>query len=220
VQDASLFSIELPPNGCADHRAVSAVVDLFNCQLATNGGFFGFTPPVCEYNLITPSAVVQYPDAGTVNMGLSSDFQQVIIGYVNASTYEAFHFSSLLSGQGWLVRDGAMYVNSSREFHGHAGSNSFVTEKAPRTAIGVTQDGTVLVFVVDGIETEKAGLSLYETAEVLMELGGWHVINVDGGGSSDAVLDGKIWSRPTCEDTPTPICERNVTSITCIKYAK
>jgi exopolysaccharide biosynthesis protein len=51
-------------------------------------------------------------------------------------------------------------------------------------------------------------------------VGAYHAINVDGGGSSDAVLRGQIWSRPTCQDTPTPICERNVTSVTCIRYAQ
>ncbi len=40
--------------------------------------------------------------------------------------------------------------------------------------------------------------------------------NLDGGGSSTSVYRGKVINRPTCKDTPT-ICERPVSSITCIK---
>lgn len=56
--------------------------------------------------------------------------------------------------------------------------------------------------------------------QIFTYVGAKHAMNIDGGGSSDAVLKGEVWSRPTCQDTPTPICERNVTSVTCIAYAK
>jgi exopolysaccharide biosynthesis protein len=43
------------------------------------------------------------------------------------------------------------------------------------------------------------GVDLYEFAWIMMEVGVYHGINVDGGGSTDAVLNGQVWSRPTCQ---------------------
>lgn len=286
VQDAARFTIELPPNGCAVRHNVSEGAALYNCELATNGGFFAFTPPACLNNLVINSSVLQYPGSDAVNMAVSLETKRVIIGYISAATHGQYKTSSLLQGNGFLVRNGKSYVNSSREFPNRPWNDSFVMEKAPRTAIGVANDGAVVVMVVDGVETEALGLSLYEFAEVwnwfsagpqaavdlahtivlcrhergvpelsfpglhgarlvvrlsfhacpnpialihllcphmrvqvLIDAGVRHAINIDGGGSSDAVLNGKVWSRPTCQDTPEPVCERAVTSITCIKYA-
>lgn len=39
--------------------------------------------------------------------------------------------------------------------------------------------------------------------------------NLDGGGSSVSVKDGKVIDKPTCMDTSL-VCERPVTSITCM----
>ena len=40
--------------------------------------------------------------------------------------------------------------------------------------------------------------------------------NLDGGGSSTSVYHGSVIDQPTCIDTSV-ICERSVSSITCIK---
>ena len=55
----------------------------------------------------------------------------------------------------------------------------------PRTAFGVTADGTIVSYVVDGrIENHSAGLTLAELADQMIALGAIHAINFDGGGSS------------------------------------
>lgn len=220
VQDASLFSIELYPNACKVRQNVTTAAAHLGCQLATNGGYFDFTPAACDYDLIVNGTVVQYVTDKQVGLGMSDKAGAVVIGYVSTSNYSSYGFRSLLSGNGWLVRAGVDYVNSSTEFQPKPWTNGFVTEKAPRTAIGVMNNGALFSMVVDGVETEALGLDLYEFAEILIDAGVYHAINVDGGGSSDAVLNGKVWSRPTCQDTPEPVCERPVTSITCIAYAK
>lgn len=212
---ASLFSIELGADGCATHRNTSVTAREFNCELATNGGFFAFTPPACEGNLIINSSVVQYPGLDRVNVAVMAN-GSTAMGYVSPANVGAYNFTSLLQGYYWLVRDGATYVQKSHEF---TGNSSFVTEKAPRTGVGITRDGAVMLLVVDGIEVTGVGIDLYEFAEIFMSVGAFTAINVDGGGSSDAVLDGAVWSYPTCNDTPVK-CERAVSSITCLRYGQ
>jgi len=113
-----------------------------------------------------------------------------------------------------LVRDGAFYVDKARDLDISSG---FVKIKAPRTAIATLPEGQVVLFQTDGVESTKEGLDLIELAEVLVEFGVRHAMNIDGGGSSVSVYQGRVIDKPTCQDTPTPICERAVTTITCIR---
>ncbi|MEM9196037.1 MAG: phosphodiester glycosidase family protein [Myxococcota bacterium] len=55
----------------------------------------------------------------------------------------------------------------------------------PRTAAGTSRDGrTVVLVVVDGRQPHSRGMTLYELAEFLIELGAHSAINLDGGGST------------------------------------
>lgn len=56
---------------------------------------------------------------------------------------------------------------------------------APRTALGITADGKVIVMVTDGRSGARSvGYTLYETAEMMRALGCVDALNFDGGGSS------------------------------------
>ena len=59
----------------------------------------------------------------------------------------------------------------------------------PRTAIGVTRDGTtLLIVVIDGRQPSwSVGMTLPEVANLLISRGAWRAINLDGGGSSSFV---------------------------------
>jgi exopolysaccharide biosynthesis protein len=115
-------------------------------------------------------------------MGWSAGKKTTTIGYLSEPT--GFNFSSFISGAGWLLRQGASYVNKSREY---SPTDGFYTEKAPRTGVGLSKAGAVMLLVVDGIETENEGVDLFEFAEIFASKGAWNAINLDGGGSSDMV---------------------------------
>lgn len=61
---------------------------------------------------------------------------------------------------------------------------TFVTNRHPRTAVGIRPDGTILLFTVDGRIKESAGMSLDELTKTLLWLGCTEAINLDGGGST------------------------------------
>ena len=88
-------------------------------------------------------------------------------------------------------------------------------EMAPRTAVGVTADGSLLLLVVDGEEDILAGANLYMMQDIFLSLHAVAAVNIDGGGSSVAVYKGKVVSHPTCADTPVE-CERAVLTTTCV----
>jgi hypothetical protein len=57
-------------------------------------------------------------------------------------------------------------------------------ERHPRTGIGVTADGRVLMVTVDGRYSGSAGVTLAEMGELMRSLGAKHAFNLDGGGST------------------------------------
>ncbi len=69
--------------------------------------------------------------------------------------------------------------------------------RAPRTAIGMKKDGTVLLLVVDGRSNLSKGLTLEELATYFLRLGARDALNLDGGGSSIMVIDGKAVNHPS-----------------------
>jgi exopolysaccharide biosynthesis protein len=73
----------------------------------------------------------------------------------------------------------------------------------PRTAVGVDRDGSTLwIVVVDGRQPGvSAGITLVELATLFESLGAWDTLNLDGGGSSTFVLQGKD-GTPRVINTP------------------
>ena len=84
------------------------------------------------------------------------------------------------------------------------GDDSLVTADHPRTAVGVSQDGSELfVMVIDGRTAESRGMSLPEAGTILRDMGAHNAVNLDGGGSSalaarTAGAEGSsIWNSPS-----------------------
>lgn len=82
----------------------------------------------------------------------------------------------------------------------------WVNLKNPRTAIGVRRDGTILLVVVDGQRHERSlpdgtvldgGATIEELRDVMLALGATDAMNLDGGGSSTMVIDGKVINTPS-----------------------
>ena len=70
--------------------------------------------------------------------------------------------------------------------------------RAPRTALGLTADGKLLLVVVDGrAEGFSSGMTLEELAFFMKELGAVSAMNLDGGGSSTLVVGGWVLNRPS-----------------------
>jgi hypothetical protein len=77
-------------------------------------------------------------------------------------------------------------------------AEGFGASRHPRTAIGWTPDGRLLLVVVDGRQPpHSAGMSLDELTWLFQRLGAADALNLDGGGSSAMVVDGAVVNRPS-----------------------
>ncbi|MHC1779930.1 MAG: phosphodiester glycosidase family protein [Bacteroidales bacterium] len=68
--------------------------------------------------------------------------------------------------------------------------SSFYTTRHPRTAVAIKNDGTIMLFTVDGRAKESQGMTLEELQKTLRWLGAKDIINLDGGGSTSMFIDG------------------------------
>lgn len=92
-----------------------------------------------------------------------------------------------------LIKEGSIYLTTKTEEFG----SDVAGGRAPRTALGLTKEGQILLVVVDGRQAASIGLTLLELALFMQELGAVEAMNLDGGGSSELVINDKIINRPS-----------------------
>ena len=63
--------------------------------------------------------------------------------------------------------------------------------------MGITKDNRALLVVVDGRRRSSVGFTLLELAQFMLEQGAVDALNLDGGGSSEMVIDGRIVNEPS-----------------------
>lgn len=94
-----------------------------------------------------------------------------------------------------LVQNGSLRItnNEERKFSGKA-----INENHPRTAMGYTRDGKLIILVIQGRSPGTAeGATLTQTAQILKDLGCVEALNLDGGGSSCLLVNGKETITPS-----------------------
>ncbi len=98
-----------------------------------------------------------------------------------------------VSGGPYLVMDGQVYIDEREERIRFSKNDSY----AARSAIGVDSNNKLYLITVDANKKNGfPGLSLRELAEFLYNIGLKDAINLDGGGSSTLVIDGKMVNNP------------------------
>ncbi|MBO5797279.1 MAG: phosphodiester glycosidase family protein [Clostridia bacterium] len=96
------------------------------------------------------------------------------------------------------------------------------SSRASRTAIGLTADGQVVMMVLDGRqEPFSAGGSMVEIAQIMLEAGCVHAINLDGGGSTTYLSKNEGSDEITLVNRPSDGFARSVaTSLVAVSTAK
>lgn len=180
-----------------------------NAILAINGDYYG----VRENGYVLRNGVIyrSTPSKNQEDLVIYKDGSFEIINESDVSleellkkgAYQVFSF-----GPG-LVENSKVSVSQNEEVGKAMSSN-------PRTAIGYISDNTLVFVVSDGRTNESEGLSLYQLATFMKNLGVKSAYNLDGGGSSTMVFQGKVINNPTTNGRN--ISERSVSDIVYIGY--
>ena len=196
VADVQLSSAEYLKTAFADNtygknvtQTTSDIAAANNAVLAINGDYYG----VQEKGYVIRNGVL-YREAAADNdvLCIYGDGSMKVVDpssvtaqeLLDQGVWQAFSF-----GPG-LLEDGDIPISLDTEVGRAKASN-------PRTAIGIIDDLHYVFVVSDGRSDESEGLSLYELAVFMQELGVKTAYNLDGGGSSTMYFNGNVVNNPT-----------------------
>jgi flagellar hook assembly protein FlgD len=108
-----------------------------------------------------------------------------------------------LGGGPVIVRDGKPVFRANEDF-----TATQLSPRAPRTAVGQRADGRILLVAVDGRQPGySVGLTNFELALALMQLGCVTASALDTGDSTTVAFDGQLLNRPSARAGERPVAE-------------
>jgi exopolysaccharide biosynthesis protein len=180
----------------------SSIAEENNAVLAINGDYYGARQSgyvirngIVYRNKGNGSDVMCIFANGTMEILNDKDYSADEL--VSMGVWQAFSFGPA------LVENSSVSVNVNSEVGQAMASN-------PRTAVGIIGTNHFVFVVSDGRTSESSGLSLYELATFMQDLGVKTAYNLDGGGSSTMYYNGSVINKPT---TNGRISERAVSDI-------
>lgn len=177
--------------------------DAVGVDLAVNANFFGIISgrnadiiglSKSDGDLVSP--VRAFGGRADPSIGFTTDSASVDYH----SPTDALRFQDAVAGVGMSSTDsleGTLLVDDGQSL----GSQARVVpgSRNPRTAAGVSQNGQTLILVtVDGRQPSwSVGMTLPELADLMIDLGAWDAVNLDGGGSTSFIYEGPDGQRVT-----------------------
>ena len=170
-------------------QSTSEIAASNNAVLAINGDYYG----VQERGYVIRNGVLYREEAGENDvLCIYADGSMKVVDPSTATAQELLEqgvWQAFSFGPG-LITDGEIDVALNTEVGKAKASN-------PRTAIGIIDDLHYVFVVSDGRSGESEGLSLYELASFMEQLGVQTAYNLDGGGSSTMVFQGEVVNNPS-----------------------
>jgi hypothetical protein len=121
----------------------------------------------------------------------------------NHDPFERWRVQTAVGGGPVLIQEGKIKITNEEErmFAGKA-----IHDKHPRTTMGYTKDGKLIILAIQGRTAGIAeGATLIQEARMLKDIGCWEALNLDGGGSSCLLINGKETIKPSDPNGQRPI---------------
>lgn len=159
-------------------------------QIMINGGLFNMSTGHNVMSFVCDGKEQNYQN-GFTGMGvLGSDPAKLVYGTDRARKWKYF-----MTAYPMLVING-----KANTVYGNASNLNYLTL---RSAVGVREDGTLLILTVD-----KPGMKFAEMAKIFVEYDAQYAMNLDGGGSVRKMHENKVMN--------TPIENRPVDNVFCV----
>jgi exopolysaccharide biosynthesis protein len=153
-----------------------------------------YTDSTNQFPLASQTAVNAYKDSSSIiikdNLSQLGDFKK-------------WKMQTAIGGGPVLLQNGVTKITNNEEmkFGGKA-----IMDKHPRTAMGYTKDGKLIVMAVEGRFPGKAeGANLEQLSRLLIGLNCEEALNLDGGGSSCLLVNGKQTITPSDKEGQRPV---------------
>ena len=185
IKDPSrVYVYTLPDYNAAHGMLLTEMVEAEGAIGGVNGGGFydggGLGDGTAPYGFVFSRGVCRNSLDGSCSMAGFDSENRLVVGYL--TYYEAANMG---------IRDALTWgppliINGNPVDVGYGGGLN------PRTAIGQTADGTVLLLVIDGRQPSSIGASYNDLIGIFTQYGAVNAYNLDGGNSAGMVYNGEI----------------------------
>jgi hypothetical protein len=175
---AYMCSVRLLPAGPAafDHGGTGIVRDYVVDKTGCSDGAMGRNGGIV---LSAPPATDEATELLAMQPGTSMQLRWSL-GWTDVS--------EMIGGMPILVQDGQVVAPNC--------TSSFCRPN-PRTGIGYTARGGIILVCVDGRQRRSRGVTLVQFAQIMRSLGAVDALNLDGGGSTTMVVNGQVVNHPS-----------------------
>lgn len=123
----------------------------------------------------------------------AGDSLDVFLGF---SDEKLTNIDQVVGGGGRILRNGSDATGENQQTEGIA--EAFLSNRHPRTLVATNRDQSkAWLIVVDGRQAASLGMSFPEMAKMLLDLGAWDAVNLDGGGSTTMVFRDEVVNSPS-----------------------
>lgn len=155
----------------------------------------GTIQEIGSHNLIIPEDGFVISAHGQGAQWLKANAYEGMRALVFSKIWEQWdqRLKHLISGGPQLLKGGRPEITAQQERF----QPDITQGRAPRTALGLSANGEILMVVVDGRQSHSRGVTLQELARILQEKGAVSALNFDGGGSSAMVVKDRLINKPS-----------------------
>ena len=186
-------------------KAVTRVYNGSNVSYYPTRAAFGITPTgslstAWIYSVGAGNDLIyQYPSPSPNVEGAAPQIQPTETFPAGGSVWNV---TAGIGGSPMLLRAGSVQISDAEEL---ISINN--TTSRPRTAIGYTASGKMVLLAVEGDNTGAGylGINLADLATMLRSLGCTDAINLDGGGSTSMVIGNRLTVRPGDNGVERPV---------------
>ena len=116
---------------------------------------------------------------------------------------ENWKMQTAVGGGPVLLQNGEIRITNNEEYR-FPGKG--INDRHPRTAMGYTKEGKLIILAVRGRTPGVAeGADLEQEAAILKDLGCYEALNLDGGGSTCLLVNGKEVFKPSDKEGERPV---------------
>ena len=183
-------------NSTKDLLTLSQLSKQHGAKASINAGFFAATTPGRGYPigaLKINGELINEAFDGRGCLGWNSDDEAVFQVIENSEEISEWYDMENIIQAGPLLLDEGFASTVPEDFN-----NSLTSVRHPRSAVGINKNGDWVFVVIDGRNgLHSSGATISELTEILRSQGVMYALNLDGGGSTEIIINGKIYNSPS-----------------------
>lgn len=182
-------------------KTLSAFLDKYDAVGCTNAGGFmdenGSGKGGIPDGIVIQNGQIVYGSAGSSYTGVAGFDENHILHVGNMTGQQALDCG---------IKFGTNFANGPVLIQDGVSRKDIVSGINPRTCIGQTADGTVLLIAIEGRLADSLGATYDDLVEIMEEYGAINAVNLDGGSSSGMYYEGERITRSSSliGDRPLP----------------